>query len=164
MRVVADGGATSSIDGRHTEGSTRSTATTSSSRRGTRSPSARSPVAHTARSPLRSRRTESSTSHDGTVTTLYENIVPDPTYSFRFQNYDIMEVVTMARDAVDRIGSDDIVDCRRGLPRLLLRRGRDARVHAGHQRPAPKSSTGGPGLGNSVVASILRRSRSAKRT
>jgi len=47
-------------------------------------------------------------STDGTVTTLYEETVPDPTYSFRFQNYDIMEVVTMAREAVERIGADNI--------------------------------------------------------
>jgi branched-chain amino acid transport system substrate-binding protein len=45
---------------------------------------------------------------DGTVTTLYEDTVPDPTYSFRFQNYDVMEVVTAAREAVDRIGADNI--------------------------------------------------------
>jgi branched-chain amino acid transport system substrate-binding protein len=47
-------------------------------------------------------------STDGTVTTLYEETVPDPTYSFRFQNYDIMEVVTMAREAVQRVGADNI--------------------------------------------------------
>ena len=45
---------------------------------------------------------------DGTVTTLYEETVPDPTYSFRFQNYDVMECVTMAREAVERIGAENI--------------------------------------------------------
>jgi branched-chain amino acid transport system substrate-binding protein len=45
---------------------------------------------------------------DGTVTTLYEETVPDPTYSFRFQNYDIMETTTAALEAVDRIGADNI--------------------------------------------------------
>lgn len=45
---------------------------------------------------------------DGTVTTLYEETVPDPTYSFRFQNYDVMECVTAAREAVERIGADNI--------------------------------------------------------
>lgn len=45
---------------------------------------------------------------DGTVTTLYEDTVPDPTYSFRFQNYDVMECVTMAREAVARLGADNI--------------------------------------------------------
>jgi branched-chain amino acid transport system substrate-binding protein len=45
---------------------------------------------------------------DGTVTTLYEETVTDPTYSFRFQNYDVMEVVTMAREAVERLGADNI--------------------------------------------------------
>jgi len=45
---------------------------------------------------------------DGTVTTLYEDTVPDPTYSFRFQNYDVMECVTAAREAVSRIGADNI--------------------------------------------------------
>ena len=47
-------------------------------------------------------------STDGTVTTLYEETVPDPTYSFRFQNYDVMEVVTMAREAVQRLGAENI--------------------------------------------------------
>ncbi|WP_435344795.1 ABC transporter substrate-binding protein [Haloarchaeobius sp. HRN-SO-5] len=47
-------------------------------------------------------------STDGTVTTLYEETVTDPTYSFRFQNYDVMECVTMAREAVERIGADNI--------------------------------------------------------
>ena len=45
---------------------------------------------------------------DGTVTTLYEDTVPDPTYSFRFQNHDVMECVTMAREAVERLGADNI--------------------------------------------------------
>ena len=45
---------------------------------------------------------------DGTVTTLYEETVSDPTYSFRFQNYDVMECVTAAREAVSRLGADDI--------------------------------------------------------
>jgi len=47
-------------------------------------------------------------STDGTVTTLYEETVTDPTYSFRFQNYDVMECVTAAREAVQRIGADNI--------------------------------------------------------
>jgi len=45
---------------------------------------------------------------DGTVTTLYEETVPDPTYSFRFQNHDVIECVTMAREAVARLGADSI--------------------------------------------------------
>lgn len=45
---------------------------------------------------------------DGTVTTLYEETVTDPTYSFRFQNYDVMECVTAAREAVSRIGAENI--------------------------------------------------------
>ncbi|MFB6297841.1 MAG: ABC transporter substrate-binding protein [Salinirussus sp.] len=45
---------------------------------------------------------------DGTVTTLYEETVSDPTYSFRFQNYDIMETTTAALEAVDRIGAENI--------------------------------------------------------
>ncbi|ELZ81064.1 branched-chain/neutral amino acids amide ABC transporter periplasmic substrate-binding protein [Haloferax elongans ATCC BAA-1513] len=45
---------------------------------------------------------------DGTVTTLYEETVPDPTYSFRFQNHDVMECVAAARAAVDRLGADNI--------------------------------------------------------
>jgi branched-chain amino acid transport system substrate-binding protein len=45
---------------------------------------------------------------DGTVTTLYEETVPDPTYSFRFQNYDVMEVVSAAREAVTRLGADNV--------------------------------------------------------
>jgi branched-chain amino acid transport system substrate-binding protein len=45
---------------------------------------------------------------DGTVTTLYEETVTDPTYSFRFQNYDVMECVSAARDAVERLGAENI--------------------------------------------------------
>jgi branched-chain amino acid transport system substrate-binding protein len=44
----------------------------------------------------------------GTVTTMYEETVPDPKYSFRFQNSDLMEAVVMAREAVERIGADNI--------------------------------------------------------
>jgi branched-chain amino acid transport system substrate-binding protein len=44
----------------------------------------------------------------GTVTTLYEETVPDPKYSFRFQNSDLMEAVVMAREAVNRIGAENI--------------------------------------------------------
>lgn len=47
-------------------------------------------------------------STDGTVTTLFEETVPDPTYAFRFQNYDVMETTTMAQEAVDRLGADNI--------------------------------------------------------
>jgi branched-chain amino acid transport system substrate-binding protein len=47
-------------------------------------------------------------STDGTVTTLYEQTVPDPTYSFRFQNYDVMEYTTAAFEAVSRMGADNI--------------------------------------------------------
>ena len=45
---------------------------------------------------------------DGTVTTLYEDTVPDPTYSFRFQNHDVMECVAGARAAVAKLGADNI--------------------------------------------------------
>ena len=45
---------------------------------------------------------------DGTVTTLYEETVADPTYSFRFQNYDVMEAVTATLEAIERIGADNI--------------------------------------------------------
>lgn len=45
---------------------------------------------------------------DGTVTTLYEETVPDPTYSFRFQNYDVMETTAMAQRTVDTLGADNI--------------------------------------------------------
>lgn len=47
-------------------------------------------------------------STDGTVTTLFEETVPDPQYAFRFQNYDVMEAVTMAQEAVSRLGADNI--------------------------------------------------------
>jgi branched-chain amino acid transport system substrate-binding protein len=47
-------------------------------------------------------------STDGTVTTLYEETVTDPTYSFRFQNYDVMETTAMAQEAVERLGADNI--------------------------------------------------------
>nr|WP_321111500.1 ABC transporter substrate-binding protein [Halorussus salinisoli] len=47
-------------------------------------------------------------STDGTVTTLYEETVTDPTYSFRFQNYDVMECVSAAREAVQRLGADNV--------------------------------------------------------
>jgi len=45
---------------------------------------------------------------DGGVTTLYEQTVPNPTYSFRAQNADVMEVVTCAREAINRLGADSI--------------------------------------------------------
>nr|WP_277505263.1 ABC transporter substrate-binding protein [Haladaptatus sp. DYSN1] len=45
---------------------------------------------------------------DGTVTTLYEETVPDPTYSFRFQNYDVMECVSAARETVNRLGAENV--------------------------------------------------------
>ena len=45
---------------------------------------------------------------DGTVTTLYEETVTDPTYSFRFQNYDAMETTAAAREAVSRMGAENI--------------------------------------------------------
>ena len=45
---------------------------------------------------------------DGTVTTLYEETVSDPTYSFRFQNYDVMETTAAAREVVERLGADNI--------------------------------------------------------
>lgn len=47
-------------------------------------------------------------STDGTVTTLYEETLTDPTYSFRFQNHDVMECVSAAREAVQRVGADNI--------------------------------------------------------
>ena len=49
-------------------------------------------------------------STDGTVTTLYQEggADPDPTYSFRFQNYDVMEATTSALEAVERVGADNI--------------------------------------------------------
>ena len=47
---------------------------------------------------------------DGTVTTLYQEggANPDPSYSFRFQNYDVMEATTSALEAVERVGADNI--------------------------------------------------------
>ncbi|WP_458185353.1 ABC transporter substrate-binding protein [Haladaptatus sp. NG-WS-4] len=45
---------------------------------------------------------------DGTVTTLYEETVKDPTYSFRFQNYDVMEASAAAREAVRRLGKKNV--------------------------------------------------------
>jgi len=45
---------------------------------------------------------------DGGVTTLYEQTVPDPTYSFRAQNADVMEVVAAAREVISRLGADNI--------------------------------------------------------
>jgi len=47
-------------------------------------------------------------STDGTVTTLYEEDFTDPTYSFRFQNHDVMEVLAAARAAIDLVGADNI--------------------------------------------------------
>lgn len=47
-------------------------------------------------------------STDGTVTTLYEETIPEPTYSFRFQNYDVMEATTAALEVVERLGADNI--------------------------------------------------------
>ncbi|PSP79217.1 ABC transporter substrate-binding protein [Halobacteriales archaeon QS_1_68_20] len=45
---------------------------------------------------------------DGTVTTLYEETNDDPLYSFRFQNYDVMECVTVARAVVEELGADNV--------------------------------------------------------
>lgn len=45
---------------------------------------------------------------DGTVTTLYETQHTDPTYSFRFQNHDVMEALSAARTAVADLGADEI--------------------------------------------------------
>lgn len=45
---------------------------------------------------------------DGTVSSLYEVDNPDPTYSFRFQNYDTLECVAAARETVERMGADNI--------------------------------------------------------
>lgn len=47
---------------------------------------------------------------DGTVTTLYQEggADPDPTYSFRFQNYDVMEATTSALEVIQRLGADNI--------------------------------------------------------
>ena len=45
---------------------------------------------------------------DGTVTDLYEESFPDPQYSFRTQNHDVMEAVAAARAAVEDLGADNI--------------------------------------------------------
>ncbi|WP_331236166.1 ABC transporter substrate-binding protein [Natronorarus salvus] len=45
---------------------------------------------------------------DGTVTTLYEEDFPDTTYSFRFQNHDVMEALAAAVEAVEILGADEI--------------------------------------------------------
>ncbi len=45
---------------------------------------------------------------DGTVTTLYEETNPNPTYSFRFQNYDVMEATTAALEVVERLDAAEI--------------------------------------------------------
>ncbi len=47
---------------------------------------------------------------DGTVTTLYEEDHPpdDNTYSFRFQNHDVMEALAAAVEAVEVLGADEI--------------------------------------------------------
>ncbi|MFC7215352.1 ABC transporter substrate-binding protein [Saliphagus sp. GCM10025334] len=45
---------------------------------------------------------------DGTVTTLYEENFPDTTYSFRFQNHDVMEALSAAKEAVEVLGADNI--------------------------------------------------------
>lgn len=45
---------------------------------------------------------------DGTVTTLYEEDFPDATYSFRFQNHDVMEALSAATEAVELLGADEI--------------------------------------------------------
>ncbi|WP_290811265.1 ABC transporter substrate-binding protein [Halovivax sp.] len=47
---------------------------------------------------------------DGTVTTLYEeDFTPeDNTYSFRFQNHDVMEALAAAVEAVEVLGEDEI--------------------------------------------------------
>ena len=47
-------------------------------------------------------------STDGTVTTLYEEQFPDVTYSFRFQNHDVMEATSAAVTAVEQLGADNI--------------------------------------------------------
>lgn len=46
--------------------------------------------------------------NDGTTTALYEEVIPDPTYSFRFQNYNTTEVIAGALAAVRRIGAENI--------------------------------------------------------
>ena len=45
---------------------------------------------------------------DGTVTGLYESVVPEATYSFRFQNYDVMEATAAALEVVQRLGANNI--------------------------------------------------------
>lgn len=45
---------------------------------------------------------------DGTVTSLYEETITNPTYSFRFQNYDVMEVITCTLEAVGILGAENI--------------------------------------------------------
>ncbi len=45
---------------------------------------------------------------DGTVTTLYEESFPDATYSFRFQNHDVMEALAAVNQAVEVLGADSI--------------------------------------------------------
>ncbi|WP_049922858.1 ABC transporter substrate-binding protein [Halopiger djelfimassiliensis] len=45
---------------------------------------------------------------DGTVTTLYEEEFTDVTYSFRFQNHDVMEALAAVTQAVELLGEDEI--------------------------------------------------------
>ena len=45
---------------------------------------------------------------DGTVTTLFEEEIDDPTYSFRFQNHDVMEASSAAITAVEQLGAENI--------------------------------------------------------
>nr|WP_081655497.1 ABC transporter substrate-binding protein [Halopiger goleimassiliensis] len=45
---------------------------------------------------------------DGTVTTLYEEDFTDVTYSFRFQNHDVMEALAAVNQAVEVLGADGI--------------------------------------------------------
>lgn len=45
---------------------------------------------------------------DGTVTTLFEEDLEDPTYSFRFQNHDVMEAMSAALTAVEELGAENI--------------------------------------------------------
>ncbi|SFB71980.1 branched-chain amino acid transport system substrate-binding protein [Halobiforma haloterrestris] len=47
-------------------------------------------------------------STDGTVTTLYEEDFTDVTYSFRFQNHDVMEALAAVTQAVELLGEDGI--------------------------------------------------------
>ena len=47
-------------------------------------------------------------STDGTVTTLYEQDFTDVTYSFRFQNHDVMEATSAAVTAVEQLGAGNI--------------------------------------------------------